>query len=161
MLLTQDLTMTRVENEPPVRAKCSSFSQFVQMHETAVFTFCYRILANGRVAEMVAETAFLDASAHFPDVSLINVLATARRRCRDQLQRGGFVTETAVADIQSLFNNLPLPEREALALRYGCKLNFDEIAHVLETSCAVVRATLRQGRWRIAGLEQTRQSHLN
>jgi DNA-directed RNA polymerase specialized sigma24 family protein len=142
-----------VESEASLRA---SFQQFVKVHETAVFTFCYRMLSNTSLAETAAETAFLDACPRFPAVSLVDVLAAARNRCREVLQHYGCLGETAVTDIQHLFNQLPVPEREVMALRYGCKLNFAEIAAVLDTSGEAVRDALRQGRWHAANLEQIR-----
>ena len=155
MLWTTDLAEEQILNEPTVQAGCCSFEQFVQMHETAVFTFCFRMLGDMAVADCVAAAAFQHVYPHFPAVSLLDVLTAARPRCLAQWQVSrNYEGKTAVDTIQILFNNLPLPEREALALRYGCKLNFDEIAHVLETSCEAVRAILRQGRWRIARLEQ-------
>lgn len=146
---------------PPVDCILADFQQFVQRHETAVFTFCYRMLGNTVMADCVAATAFQNVYAHFPTVSLVDVLVVARRYCRHQLQNGKLVEETAVADIQRLFNQLEVYEREAVALRYGCKLNFDEIARILGTTCEAVRATLQQGRWHIANLEQTRLASQN
>lgn len=162
MLLTTDLAKERMQIEPGVPAGCASFEQFVRLYETAVFTFCYRMLADTAAADCVAAMAFQQVYPYFPAVSLLDVLAVARRRCLAQWQASrNYEGKTAVDAIQILFNNLPLPEREALALRYGCKLNFDEIAHILGTSCEAVRAHLRQGRWRIASLEQTRLSTPN
>jgi len=48
-----------------------------------------------------------------------------------------------------------------MALRYGCRLNFEEIATVLGLSAEDVRATLRQGRWRVANLEMARLAGQN
>jgi len=135
---------------------CASFQQFVKVHETAVFTFCYRMLGSCRTAESVAETAFLDTCPRFPAVSLVDVLAAAASRCREQLPCSGSLRETAVNDIQHLFNQLPVPEREVMTLRYSCKLNFTEIAAILNTSGEAVRSALRQGRWHAAKLEQAR-----
>lgn len=146
-------TVEPVEGQASIRAY---FHQFVKVHETAVFTFCYRMLSNTGLAESAAETAFLDTCPRFPAVSLVDVLAAARGRCREVLLQCGCLGETAVTDIQSLFNQLPIPEREVMALRYGCKLNFAEIAAILNSSGEVVRNTLRQGRWRAANLEQIR-----
>jgi DNA-directed RNA polymerase specialized sigma24 family protein len=156
--LTLHPTVESVESEALIRA---SFQQFVKVHETAVFTFCYRMLGNNRTAESVAETAFLDTCPCFPAVSLVDVLAAAVVRCREQLRYSGLLRETAVTDIQHLFNQLPVPEREVMALRYGCQLNFAEIAAILKTSGEVVRNMLRQGRWRTANLEQARLSNQN
>jgi DNA-directed RNA polymerase specialized sigma24 family protein len=162
VLLTSDRAGERKQIESGLQADCASFEQFVQAHETAVFTFCYRMLGDMAVAECAAAAVFQQVYPHFPVVSLLDVLAAAHRRCLALWQASRvYEGKTEVDATQALFNNLPLPEREALALRYGCKLNFDEIAHVLETSCEAVRATLRQGRWRIAGLEQTRLSTPN
>jgi len=142
-----------VIGEPTIWA---SFQQFVEVHETAVFTFCFRMLGSGRKAESVAETAFLDTCPRFPAVSLVDVLAAAAIRCRQQLRSSGPLRETAVNDIQHLFNQLPVPEREVMTLRYSCKLNFAEIATILNTSGEAVRSALRQGRWHAAQLEQAR-----
>lgn len=147
--------------ESSVRAVCSSFQQFVLAHETAVFTFCYRMLGSSGAAESVAETAFLDTCPRFPAVSLMDVLAAAAVRCREQLRYSGPLRETAVTNIQYLFNQLPVSEREVMALRYGCQLNFTEIAAILNSSGDFVRDTLRQGRWRTANLEQARLAGQN
>jgi DNA-directed RNA polymerase specialized sigma24 family protein len=156
------LAKERMQIEPGVPAGCASFEQFVRLHETAVFTFCYRMMGDMAVVDCVAAAAFRHVYHRFPAVSLLDVLAAARPRCLVQGPGGrNYEGKTAVDAVQILFNNLPLPEREALALRYGCKLNFDEIAYVLNTSCEAVRGTLRQGRWRIAGLEQTHLSTPN
>jgi DNA-directed RNA polymerase specialized sigma24 family protein len=156
VLLSLSPAAELTEIEPSVRIDCSSFQQFVLTHETAVFTFCYRMLGSAGMAETAAETAFLDACPHFPAVSLVDVLAAARGRCREVLQHQGRWRETAVSDVQHLFNQLPVPEREVMALRYGCKLNFSEIAGILNSSGQTVRDALRQGRWHAANLEQIR-----
>ena len=147
-----------VDVGPPV---CASFQQFVKAYETAVFTFCYRMLGNNGIAESAAEKAFLDICPRFPAVSQVDVLTTAAVRCREQLRYSGLLRETAVTDIQHLFNQLPVPEREVMALRYGCKLNFTEIAAILNSSGESVRNMLRQGRWRTANLEQARLAKQN
>ncbi|MCL4262894.1 MAG: hypothetical protein KJ069_06750 [Anaerolineae bacterium] len=154
MQLTTEPAKERIAIEPSDEADCSSFEQFVREHETAVFTFCFRMLGDTAVAEYAASAAFQAVYLHFPAVSLLDVLAAARRCCQMQW-RSGLVNmaDTAVTDIQHLFNQLTLPEREVMALRYGCKLNFDEMALVLNTSCEALRDTLRRGRWRIARLE--------
>jgi len=136
----------------------SSFRQFVLAHEAAVFTYCFRMLGDAERADMAAQTAFLDIYPHFPAVSLVIVLAAAHRRYQELLGDGGPVRETAVDNVQHLFKHLPVPEREVVALWYGCRLSLTEIAVVLETSCAVVRLRLQQGRWHAAGLEQSRSS---
>ncbi len=158
MAFTLYTAMEPVESEvlPP-----ASFQQFVRAYETAVFTFCYRMLGSSRTAEAVAETAFLDTCPRFPAVSLVDVLAAAVARCREQGRYGGYLAETAVTDIQHLFNQLPVAEREVMALRYGCQLNFAEIAAILNSSGESVRNMLRQGRWRTANLEQARLANQN
>lgn len=146
----------------PERAICGSFREFVQVYETAVFTFCYRLLGDAATAECVAAAAFQEIHAHFPAVSLVDVLAAARRCCLVQQQTGRVCgANTAVNDIQYLFDQLPMSEREVMALRYGCKLNFAEMAAVLNTSCETVRAALRQGRWHVANLAQIRLAGQN
>jgi len=100
------------------------------------------MLGSDRTAESVAEKAFLDICPCFPAVSLVDVLSAAAVRCREQLRYSGLLRETAVNDIQHLFNQLPVPEREVMALRYGCKLNFTEIAAILNSSGEAVRNTL-------------------
>ncbi len=148
--------------ESGLQTGSASFEQFVQAHETAVFTFCYRMLADTTAADCVAAMAFQHVYPHFPAVSVLDVLAAAHRRClaqwpASQVHEG----KTAVDAAQILFNNLPLLDRGALALRYACKLSFDEIAYVLNISCEAVHAALRQGQWRIAGLEETHLSTPN
>ncbi|MCB8985868.1 MAG: hypothetical protein H6659_18715 [Ardenticatenaceae bacterium] len=150
-----------VETGLLAQVPCKSFRQFVEMHETAVFTFCYRLLGSAAVAEDVAEAAFEEVYARFPAVSLVDVLAAARRRCRQRRRERWAGPETAVADIQCLFNGLTVSECEVMALRYGCRLNFEEIATVLGLSAEDVRATLRQGRWRVANLEMARLAGQN
>ena len=160
------LTLCLVNPDPvvnrPERAVYESFREFVQVYETAVFTFCYRLLGDAATAECVAAAAFQEIHARFPAVSLVDVLGAARRCCLKQRQTGRVCgTDTAVTDIQYLFDQLPMPEREVMALRYGCKLDFAEMAAVLNTTCEAVRAALRQGRWRVANLEQLRLAGQN
>lgn len=161
MLLTLSPVVDPTGIELPTHVNGSSFQQFVQIHETAVYTFCYRMLSRAEAAETVAEKAFLDVCPQFPDVSLIDVLSAARCRCREQLLHGRPLRVTAVTDIQHLFNQLPVPEREVMALRYGCKLNFAEMSAILNSSCEDVRHDLQQGRWRAANLEQARLTNQN
>ncbi len=161
MLLTSNPKEDPLATELSAQVIGTSFEQFVKLHETAVFTFCYRMLGSTRTAEDMAETAFLDVCPRFPAVSLVDVLVAARGRCRIQLRFVEYLRETAVTDIQLLFNKLPVPEREVMALRYGCKLNFTEIAAILNTSGEVVRNTLRQGRWRAANLGQASLANKN
>ncbi len=68
---------------------------------------------------------------------------------------------TTVDDIQHLFNQLPVPEREVMALRYGCKLNFSAIDAILNSSGEAIRNALRQGRWHAANLERARLTTQN
>jgi DNA-directed RNA polymerase specialized sigma24 family protein len=141
------------EDEP---ATCSSFQHFVLAQQMAVYTFCYRLLGSAKTAEMAAQTAFQDIYPQFPAASLVTVLAAARRRCHELLRREGCPGEMAADDIQHLYNYLPLPEREVMALQYGCKLALNEVAVVLDTFCAAIRLTLQQARWRAANLERAR-----
>ena len=133
----------------------NSFQQFVKAHETAVFTFCFRMLSNTKLAEHAAARAFQDVAANFPRVSLLNVLALACRHCRKQLRQEYRPMKLATNDIQQIFGQLTIPEREVMALRYACKLDFSDIAVVLNTSSEAVRVTLRQGRWHVADMAQT------
>jgi DNA-directed RNA polymerase specialized sigma24 family protein len=139
----------------------SSFSQFVTAYDTAVYSYCYRMLGSAGAAEAAAETAFLDAYSLFPAVSLPQVLAAARCRCRRQLQQNGRLAKTAVDEMQSLYDQLPVSEREVMALRYGCRLGVAEIAAVLDASCDCVRQTLQQGRIRAVSLVQLSVAHPN
>lgn len=161
MVLTYSSANRDPRVERPLSAGSNSFRQFIEAHETAVFTFCFRMLGRTETAEAVAETAFLDICPCFPTISLVDVLAAAANRCREQLRCSEPMRETAVNDIQYLFNQLPIPEREVMALRYGCQLNFTEIAAILNSSGESVRNTLRQGRWRTANLEQARLAGQN
>ena len=131
----------------------NSFQQFVKAHETAVFTFCFRMLGNNKLAENTAARAFRDEYTHFPHISLLTVLAAASHHCRRQLHHDYPPTNTAVNDIQHIFAQLTIPEREVMALRYACKLDFSEIASVLNSSSETVRVTLRQGRWHVATIK--------
>lgn len=146
------------EDEP---ATCSSFRRFVLAQQMAVYTFCFRLLGRAKIAETVTQTAFLDIYPQFPAASLVTVLAAARRRCHELLRHDGCPGETAADDIQHLHNYLPLPEREVMALRYGCKLNLNEIALILDTSRAAARLTLHQARWHVANMEQARSTYLS
>ena len=134
--------------EPPLLA-FSTFPQFVMAHQTAVFTFCFRMLGNDRLAEWSAAKAFRDVYPRFPNITLIHVLTAACHRCRQRLCHP-YPGQTAVDDIQPFFDQLPIPEREVMTLCYACKLNFSEIAAVLNISSAAARVTLRQGRWQVA-----------
>jgi DNA-directed RNA polymerase specialized sigma24 family protein len=147
MLFTPSPTVTPVPLETPVLVDKASFQQFVKAQETAVYTFCFRMVGSSRLAENVAQKAFLDVCACFPAVSLGDVLKAARHRCREQLQHGdGGRGEMTVTDNQYLFNGLTFSEREVLALYYGCQLNIAEMATILNCSIAAVRATLLQAR---------------
>jgi DNA-directed RNA polymerase specialized sigma24 family protein len=134
----------------------SSFRQYVLAYESTVFTFCYRMLGNAEVAESIAVEAFLDMHSRFPGVTHLDVLASARRRCCQQLQHRGRLIETMDFDIQNLFNALAVREREVMTLHYACKLNLAEIATILDTPCAAVRDILRQGRWHATRLGQVK-----
>lgn len=158
MALTLRSAKESIEKET---AACISFQQFVQLHETAVYTFCYRMLGSRHPAESAAECAFLDTCPRFPAVSLVDVLTAAVLRCREQLRGRGLWGETAVNDVQHVFNQLPVPEREVMALRYGCQLNFTEIASILNTSGEGVRDALRQARWHAVSLESARLARQN
>lgn len=146
-LAVESLTME------PSAAEFLTFQQFVSAHETAVFTFCFRMVGSNTLADCLAAKAFRDAYAHFPCVSLLTVLTSAAVHCRKHLPHDDHAADTAVHDIQQLFNQLTIPEREAMALRYACKLDFTQIAAVLHSSAEAVRVTLRQGRWHVANLE--------
>jgi DNA-directed RNA polymerase specialized sigma24 family protein len=129
----------------PVLVDKVSFQQFVKAQETAVYTFCFRLLGNACLAEQAAQTAFLDVCSRFPDISLADVLIAARRRCgeQSQCQDKGL---RATTDNQYLFYNLTLPEREVLALYYGCQLCVADMATILNCSVGAVRANLLQAR---------------
>ena len=147
MLFTPNPTMTHVPMESPVVVDKASFQQFVRARETAVYTFCYRTVGNAHLAETIAQKAFLDVCSRFPAVSLADVLGAARCRCWALLRQGDdYGRETAVTNNQALFNSFALPEREVLALYYGCQLRVDEIAIILDCSVATVRAMLLQAR---------------
>lgn len=146
MLFTHNPTVAHLSVSPVLVDK-ASFHKFVKAQETAVYTFCFRLLGNPHLAESAAQRAFLDVCSHFPAISLADVLVAARRRCREQLGRGrGDGKETAVTDNQYLFNGLALPEREVLALYYGCQLSLVEMATILNCSIGSVRADLLQAR---------------
>ncbi len=137
------------------RERFYTFEQFVTAHQTAVFTFCFRMLGNNKLAECAAAKAFQDVYPRFPNIILIHVLTAACCRCRQQM-RHHQPRPTAVDDIQHLFNQLSIPEREVMTLRYACKLNFSQIAAVLNISSEAVRVALRQGRWQVANsIEQS------
>jgi hypothetical protein len=86
VLLTTKLVEERMAIKPTVQAGCSSFEQFVRAHETAVFTFCVRMVDDTGMAETIAQKSFLDTSPRFPDLSLADVLVAACKYCRRQLQ---------------------------------------------------------------------------
>lgn len=130
----------------PVLVDKASFHKFVKAQETAVYTFCFRLLGNPHLAESAAQNAFLDVCSPFPAVSLVDVLVAARRRCHEQLERGNGRRNMSLRNNQYLFDGLTIREREVLALYYGCQLGVREMAEILDCSVGVVRAGLLQAR---------------
>lgn len=138
----------------------SSFRQFVQQQQTAVYTLCYRLLGDPQAAEEAAQQTFLAVHDRYANISRLDLLAAACEHARSQHRRQPLPRpEPAAAEsVQALLNELPLEDRVIVALRYCCRLSCGEIAGIVGGDAPAVRRHLHHARRRVADVVVQQQA---
>lgn len=157
-----------------------AFSSLVEKYKDPVFNVAYRMLGNPTEAEDVAQEAFVRAYTQlhtYKDTHRFStwLLSIASHLSIDQLRRRRFLAlplenvpflewiadvgpgpeqsalrhETA-DDMQRILDTLPVKYRAVLLLRYWHDFSYEEIAHTLDLTPALVKARLHRARELVA-----------
>lgn len=118
------------------------YRQFVQAHETAVYTFCMYMLGDAQKAEATAEAAFVDS---YPTDAHLHVLANAYRRLQHTP-----LPSTVAEGLPPLIEKLSSTDRALIALRYGCHLRPAELSIVTGIPINQIRQQLYRARLQMA-----------
>lgn len=122
-------------------------AQFVAAHETAVYTFCCRMLGERQRAETLAQEALIAACRAGDEYHTTTLLRTAWQLCTKALQRPYPTTGDA---IHQLLAQLPPIERAAVIFRYCLHLDDAAGAAILGLSPHEVHDSVRRARRRMA-----------
>ena len=157
-----------------------AFSSLVEKYKDPVFNVAYRMLGNPTEAEDVAQEAFVRAYTQLHTYKETHrfstwLLSIASHLSIDQLRRRRFLAlplenvpflewiadvgpgpeqsalrhETA-DDMQRILDTLPVKYRAVLLLRYWHDFSYEEIAHTLDLTPALVKARLHRARELVA-----------
>ena len=157
-----------------------AFSSLVEKYKDPVFNVAYRMLGNPTEAEDVAQEAFVRAYTQLHTYKEAHrfstwLLSIASHLSIDQLRRRRFLAlplenvpflewiadvgpgpeqsalrhETA-DDMQRILDTLPVKYRAVLLLRYWHDFSYEEIAHTLDLTPALVKARLHRARELVA-----------
>lgn len=157
-----------------------AFSSLVEKYKDPVFNVAYRMLGNPTEAEDVAQEAFVRAYTQLHTYKEAHrfstwLLSIASHLSIDQLRRRRFLAlplenvpflewiadvgpgpeqsalrhETA-DDMQRILDTLPIKYRAVLLLRYWHDFSYEEIAHTLDLTPALVKARLHRARELVA-----------
>jgi RNA polymerase sigma-70 factor (ECF subfamily) len=147
-----------------------AFGELLIRHQSAVYGFARRFLADAQEAEDVAQETFLRlyrVSGHFrPDAALRTfLLRIAKNLCIDQLRkkRPELMEELpeAASDetpldllegaiemdrLEKAIDKLPANQRSAVLLRHGEQLSYRRVAEVMDLSVGAVESLLVRAR---------------
>ncbi|MCA9974057.1 MAG: sigma-70 family RNA polymerase sigma factor [Anaerolineales bacterium] len=122
--------------------------QFIDGHETAVYTFCHRMIGDPALAETLAQAALVQAWHSCPHGDQPAVLGVAWRLCREMAERP-YPADSGYG-IAPLLAQLPPTERAATILRHCLHLSDAASAAVLRLPPSTIHHTVRQARTRMA-----------
>jgi len=174
--MSEDITLVR----RTLAGDQEAFTRIVEKYKDPVYNVAYRMLGNATEAEDVAQEAFVRAYTQLHTYKEAHrfstwLLSIASHLSIDQLRRRRFLAlplENApflewIADLgagpeqsalqgethdemQDILNSLPTKYRLVLLLRYWYDFSYDEIAHELTLTPALVKARLHRARELVA-----------
>jgi RNA polymerase sigma-70 factor (ECF subfamily) len=144
----------------------AAFEELLRRHQRAIRCYCARLCRDVGVAEDVAQEVFVtlwrSRDTYQPKGRFRAYLfRIASSRCKNELQRrrsnrvatneevqpaidplalDAMVAAERSRRLYDLVNRLPLPQREAVTLRFAAGLEYSEIAEVVRRSEATVRS---------------------
>ncbi len=150
----------------------TAFSVLVERHALRVVRLCSRLAADGQVGEELAQdvwaTVWQRREQYQPGSNFVGWLVTvALNRSRNHLRRSNLATrhqtaarleadatseqvDTALASerrqrVQRALADLPPAMREALLLRFGEDLRYDEMSAIVGTGESTLRSRVHHG----------------
>lgn len=156
-----------------------AFAKVVEVHQSAVYNFCFRMLGDPYEAEDAAQETFIRAYKAIKSYDRTRsfstwILSIAAHYCIDQLRRKK-IQVTSMEDqpyleirdpgpnpesvlsmredqqrIRSLLNVLSDTDRAAIIMFYWYEFSYEEIANSLGLSLSAVKSRLHRARARLA-----------
>lgn len=151
----------------------SAFATLVERHAMRVVSLCARFVNDGQLGRELAQDTWVlvwhGREKYRGDGGFVAWLVTlARNHCRNELRRrklvaaharapvtddvasspgqlDGLLVEERRRRVRAALAELSLPLREALLLRYGEDLRYDEIASVVGTGESTLRSRVHHG----------------
>lgn len=161
-----------------------AFALLVKRHALRIVNLCTRFVNDAAAGEELAQetwaAAFAERASYRAEGRLLVWLITlARNRCRNYLRRHGVMRrllqasapiEATTADqidrllrdeerrrLHAALARLPAALREALILRYGEELRYDEMAAVLDVGESTLRSRVHHGLRALRALMEKRR----